>query len=76
MKADYELAKGNKENAIRIYEQEFDRRGKPPNAMPDMHEFYVKTGNSNKANQMQMNCQFGQGKNSKECSKGKAKGKD
>ncbi len=76
MKADYELAKGNKEGASRIYEQEFDRRGKPPNAMPDMHEFYVKTGNSNKANQMQMSCQFGQGKDSKECSKGKAKGKN
>lgn len=76
LKADYELAKGNKESANQIYEQEFNRRGKPPNAMPDMHEFYVKTGNSNKANQMQMNCQFGQGKKSEECSKGKAKGKN
>jgi beta-barrel assembly-enhancing protease len=76
MKADYELAKGNKENANQIYEQEFERRGRPPNAMPDMHEFYIKTGNSNKANQMQMSCQFGQGKNSKECSKDKAKGKN
>ncbi len=75
MKADYELAQGNKESANRIYEQEYERRGRPPNAMPDMHEFYIETGNTNKANQMQMSCQFGQGKNGNECSNGKAKNK-
>jgi hypothetical protein len=73
LNADYELSKGNRERATLIYEQEFNRRGKPINAMPDMHEIYVKTGNSNKANQMQMQCQFGEGKNSKECTKGKGK---